>query len=563
MSETNIAQSIIDDVSIVLANTVFHSDLQGETYDALRSKAAELLGKLDVTASELDQVERMAERVKKDTEAFKEGMGDTPKHSSLKALQSLESVSQTPKRNSPESLYTAQDVKFTDGELDHYTLFAGTTSTTPSAIYEPAKKPPEELYKQRSKRFCEVAGNILDGLNGKGKGEWQIIDADAYDRGDKASGPITKSFLSSDKFTGKIGSHDFDKVKDRLDGSDFGSSGKSYEDIRKEHLVDPEEVKKKSDETKTETSSTAQKPAAGGSGSAPTAGGGGGGRAPISTGGGGGGGFSPMPRTGSFGSFGKSGGGSGGRTSLLGKKDKDGEDGEIDIDKMISDMVEENSKGEDGEVSGVEDALSDLPDDAYTVVKDSNGDPMGYRVSKDLGSGVYLFDKDTGKSTLLQGTDQDGIYYDKSSEKYYEMNFPDDDSDSSDMTLDETESDANVVDASEDNVYESDVDADTVRENVESLASGGSDADVDEDSGNEEVSGEASAASATDVEGAGSAEEAEVSGSAAPASGEGVDIEQEEGSLDLHSASEGLEGLSVDQGVDEATRFSNPNDPFA
>ena len=53
MSETKIAQSIIDDVSVVLANTVFHSDLQGETYDALRSKAAELLGKLDVTASEL------------------------------------------------------------------------------------------------------------------------------------------------------------------------------------------------------------------------------------------------------------------------------------------------------------------------------------------------------------------------------------------------------------------------------------------------------------------------------------------------------------------------------
>jgi len=557
MSETKIAQSIIDDVSVVLANTVFHSDLQGETYDALRSKAAELLGKLDVTASELDQIEQMAERVKVDTKAFKEGMGDTPKHSALKTLQGLESVAETPKRNSPESLYTAKDVKFSDGELDHYTLFAGTTTKTPNAIYDPAKKPPEELYTQRSKRFCEVAGDILDGLNGKGKGEWKMIDADAYDRGDKASGPITKSFLSSDKFTGKIGAHDFDKVKDRLDGSDFGSSGKSYEDMRKGHLVDPEEAKK-SEDTKTETSSTAAKTPSGGGGGggAPAGGGGGGGRTTINTGGGGGG-FSPMPRTGSSGSFGKSGGG---RTSLLGKKDKDGEDGEIDIDKMISDMVEENSKGEDGEVSGVEDALSDLPEDAYTVVKDSNGDPMGYRVSKDLGSGVYLFDNETGKSTLLQGTDQEGIYYDKSSEKYYEMNFPDDDGESSDMTLDETESDANVVEASEDNVYESDVDVDTVRENVESLASGGSETDVDEDSGDEEVSGEASAASATDVEGG---EEAEVTGSATPASGEGVDIEQEEGSLDLHSASEGLEGLSVDQGVDEATRFSNPNDPFA
>ena len=104
------------------------------------------------------------------------------------------------------------------------------------------------------------------------------------------------------------------------------------------------------------------------------------------------------------------------------------------------------------------------------------------------------------------------------------------------------------------------MDADTVRENVESLASGGSDDDADEGSGGEEVSGEASAASATDVEGS---EEAEVTGSATPASGDGVDIEQEEGSLDLHSASEGLEGISVDQGVDEATRFSNPNDPFA
>lgn len=557
MSETKIAQSIIDDVSVVLANTVFHSDLQGETYDALRSKAAELLGKLDVTASELDQIEQMAERVKVDTKAFKEGMGDTPKHSALKTLQGLESVAETPKRNSPESLYTAKDVKFSDGELDHYTLFAGTTTKTPNAVYDPAKKPPEELYTQRSKRFCEVAGDILDGLNGKGKGEWKMIDADAYDRGDKASGPITKSFLSSDKFTGKIGAHDFDKVKDRLDGSDFGSSGKSYEDMRKGHLVDPEEAKK-SEDTKTETSSTAAKTPSGGGGGggAPAGGGGGSGRTTINTGGGGGG-FSPMPRTGSSGSFGKSGGG---RTSLLGKKDKDGEDGEIDIDKMISDMVEENSKGEDGEVSGVEDALSDLPEDAYTVVKDSNGDPMGYRMSKDLGSGVYLFDKDTGKSTLLQGTDQEGIYYDKSSEKYYEMNFPDDDGESSDMTLDETESDANVVEASEDNVYESDVDVDTVRENVESLASGGSETDVDEDSGDEEVSGEASAASATDVEGG---EEAEVTGSATPASGEGVDIEQEEGSLDLHSASEGLEGLSVDQGVDEATRFSNPNDPFA
>lgn len=561
MSETKIAQSIIDDVSVVLANTVFHSDLQGETYDALRSKAAELLGKLDVTASELDQIEQMAERVKVDTKAFKEGMGDTPKHSALKVLQGLESVAETPKRNSPESLYTAKDVKFSDGELDHYTLFAGTTTKTANAIHDPAKKPPEDLYKQRSKRFCEVAGDILDGLNGKGKGEWKMIDADAYDRGDKASGPITKSFLSSDKFTGKIGAHDFDKVKDRLDGSDFGSSGKSYEDIRKDHLVDPEEAKK-SEDTKTETSSTADKPSSGGGGGgAPAGGGGGGGRTTINTGGGGGGGgFSPMPRTGSFGSFGKSGGG-GGRTSLLGKKDGDGEDGEIDIDKMISDMVEENSKNEDGEVSGVEDALSDLPEDAYTVVKDSNGDPMGYRVSKDLGSGVYLFDNETGKSTLLQGTDQDGIYYDKSSEKYYEMNFPDDDEgESSDMTLDETESDANVVDASEDNVYESDVDADTVRENVESLTSGGSDADADEGSGDEGVSGEASAASATDAE---SGEEAEVTGSATAASGEGVDIEQEEGSLDLHSASEGLEGLSVDQGVDEATRFSNPNDPFA
>ena len=514
-----------------------------------------------MTASELDQIEQMAERVKVDTKAFKEGMGDTPKHSALKVLQGLESVAETPKRNSPESLYTAKDVKFSDGELDHYTLFAGTTTKTANAIHDPAKKPPEDLYKQRSKRFCEVAGDILDGLNGKGKGEWKMIDADAYDRGDKASGPITKSFLSSDKFTGKIGAHDFDKVKDRLDGSDFGSSGKSYEDIRKDHLVDPEEAKK-SEDTKTETSSTADKPSSGGGGGgAPAGGGGGGGRTTINTGGGGGGGFSPMPRTGSFGSFGKSGGGGGGRTSLLGKKDGDGEDGEIDIDKMISDMVEENSKNEDGEVSGVEDALSDLPEDAYTVVKDSNGDPMGYRVSKDLGSGVYLFDNETGKSTLLQGTDQDGIYYDKSSEKYYEMNFPDDDEgESSDMTLDETESDANVVDASEDNVYESDVDADTVRENVESLTSGGSDADADEGSGDEGVSGEASAASATDAE---SGEEAEVTGSATAASGEGVDIEQEEGSLDLHSASEGLEGLSVDQGVDEATRFSNPNDPFA
>lgn len=454
MAGDNIAQSLIDDVSVVLGNAVYSSDFQGETFTAMRHKTAEILGKIDVLASQIDQIERIAERVEKDTKSYTENMGDTPKETTWEVIRGMPIATEATPKNS----------RITSLKLDGHGVVASVGYEDGSSgaglsgdLREGLREPLGDLFHQRVSRYCDVARQLRSALEGKeveDKTIAPVINSDLYDQGKAPNAPLTKSFLQSDKFKGVISDGDFSDVANRLDGARIGD--KSYAEMRdaenKEQIVENEKKETKtSGDAGTDTSAAKEAPAS--KPAAPASGGG-------ATGGGRGDGMSgTIPRNAyTFGGDGsgsragaRPGGSTGGKPTNPGLKNDKIEGEEVDIVKLIADMVDSNaSRTED---ASVEDATYSLPEGSYTVVKDSNGDPVGYRVSKELGGGVYLFDSDSGTSTPLAATEDDNVYYDKETGKYYEMSFPDDaDTDENyygEASLNEVESDAEVVEKSD------------------------------------------------------------------------------------------------------------------
>ena len=87
-----IGESLISQVSTPLANVVFSSESEGETFDALRSKTMELLVALDVLSSAAHDLENISETAK----SFKKDFESTPRRMVEKERNELQARSSVP-----------------------------------------------------------------------------------------------------------------------------------------------------------------------------------------------------------------------------------------------------------------------------------------------------------------------------------------------------------------------------------------------------------------------------------------------------------------------------------
>lgn len=60
----------------------------------------------------------------------------------------------------------------------------------------------------------------------------------------------------------------------------------------------------------------------------------------------------------------------------------------------------------------------------YSKITDDEGNTLAYQVTPDLGSGVFLFDHETGESTPLSATDEENVYINEDTGQRYKMDFP-------------------------------------------------------------------------------------------------------------------------------------------
>lgn len=424
---------IIQEVSIPLAQVVFQKDFDAETGEALRAKTLELLLALDVLASashDLAQISDTAFKFKNDFE--KKFDTNFMKENVFQDFQNLKTETQDFTVSSNFGSYPRKVKRISgvsrveNGEITEVTIInpdkrSGNPNEAPFlAESHAAETNKQKQFRDEHLRF--VQENIHAPLKA-------VTTMERMGKnGGNPDTSLSKSFLTDSSFTGVLNDTDkkaigeyADKHKLTVQTSEKNTteymktlSEKSDKNQKKIEL----EEQKRSNEIETETSKEETSTATNTGGApAPTV---------MVTGGGGGGG-----------SFGGGGGafGGGGRqnASFDRNRRKNGDtkamlenaekDGEIDIDKLLSDMLEENKK-EEGNTT-IEGVTSSLPEGSYSVVNGPDGKPLGYRVNEELGGGVFLFDPDSGKSTALMMTNKDNVFMNPETGKYYQMDFPD------------------------------------------------------------------------------------------------------------------------------------------
>ena len=433
---------IIEEVSMPLAKTVLQTDFESETGEALRSKTLELLLALDVIASATHDIKHVSER----SVEFKQQFEDNFQTDFMKqdvyddfanntTVSSTETVTKGGPGNGP-ILSKAKRVtgvsRVEKGVVTEVTVI--NPDTRSGNMHEApflADSHAAELEKQntfRNDSLNAIRDIVRNPLN-------QITTI--HRMGSKGANPdtsLSKSFMMDPSFRGVLTDSDKAAIGKFVDKNNITvqTSEKTDSDYLKT-LTEKSNAnqskreiaeEKRSDEIETTPSkdSTPQTAPA----STPSV---------MVTGGGSsyGGGAS----FGGGGAFGRTGGSR--QTATFGRSRRNSDDiktslenskidDEIDIDKLVSEMLNENKTSQE---ATLESTTSKLPENSYTVVNGPDGKPLGYKVSKELGGGVFLFDPETGKSTPLTMTNKDNVFMHPETGQYYQMDFPESDSDTS------------------------------------------------------------------------------------------------------------------------------------
>ena len=433
---------IIEEVSMPLAKTVLQTDFESETGEALRSKTLELLLALDVIASATHDIKHVSER----SVEFKQQFEDNFQTDFMKqdvyddfanntTVSSTETVTKGGPGNGP-ILSKAKRVtgvsRVEKGVVTEVTVI--NPDTRSGNMHEApflADSHAAELEKQntfRNDSLNAIRDIVRNPLN-------QITTI--HRMGSKGANPdtsLSKSFMMDPSFRGVLTDSDKATIGKFVDKNNITvqTSEKTDSDYLKT-LTEKSNAnqskreiaeEKRSDEIETTPSkdSTPQTAPA----STPSV---------MVTGGGSsyGGGAS----FGGGGAFGRTGGSR--QTATFGRSRRNSDDiktslenskidDEIDIDKLVSEMLNENKTSQE---ATLESTTSKLPENSYTVVNGPDGKPLGYKVSKELGGGVFLFDPETGKSTPLTMTNKDNVFMHPETGQYYQMDFPESDSDTS------------------------------------------------------------------------------------------------------------------------------------
>lgn len=443
---------IIEEVSMPLAKTIFQTDFESETGEALRSKTLELLLALDVIASATHDIKHVSERSVEFKQQFEDNFRtDFMKQNTYDEFQTyrtaevqhyqpktnpsifnptLESTERNKQRRMEQRISGVSRVE--NGNITEVTIInPDSRSGNPTqAPFLPASHA-AELEKQntfRNDSLNAIRDNVRNPLS-------QITTI--HRMGSKGANPdtsLSKSFMMDSSFRGVLTDSDKATISSFVGKNNITvqTSEKSDSDYLKT-LTEKSNTnqskreiaeEKRSDEIETTTSKdsapqTAPAPAP----SVMVTGG-------SSSYGGGGASFGG-------GAFGRTGGGRQAATFGRNKRNSDDIkaglenskiDDEIDIDKLVSEMLNENKTNQE---TSLESTTSKLPDGSYTVVNGPDGKPLGYKVSKELGGGVFLFDPDTGKSTPLIMTNKDNVFMHPETGQYYQMDFPESDSNTS------------------------------------------------------------------------------------------------------------------------------------
>lgn len=442
---------IIEEVSMPLAKTVLQTDFESETGEALRSKTLELLLALDVIASATHDIKHVSERSVEFKQQFEDNFQtDFMKQNTYDEFQTyrtaevqhyqpktspsifnptLESTERNKQRRMEQRISGVSRVE--NGNITEVTIInPDSRSSNPTqAPFLPASHA-AELEKQntfRNDSLNAIRDNVRNPLS-------QITTI--HRMGSKGASPdtsLSKSFMMDPSFRGVLTDSDkatIGKFADKNNitvqtsektDSDYlktltekSNANQSKREIAEEKRSDEIETTPSKDSApQTTPASTPSVMVTGGGGSY-----------------GGGASFGG-------GAFGRTGGSR--QTATFGRNRRSSDeikaglenskiDDEIDIDKLVSEMLNENKTNQE---ATLESTTSKLPDGSYTVVNGPDGKPLGYKVSKELGGGVFLFDPETGKSTPLTMTNKDNVFMHPETGQYYQMDFPESDSDTS------------------------------------------------------------------------------------------------------------------------------------
>lgn len=427
MSKTP-GDKIIEEVSMPLAKTIFQTDFESETGEALRAKTLELLLALDIVASASHDIKQISDRSLEFKQQFEDKFQTNyMKQTAYDEFQTYRTL------EAQASEWRALQPRISGvSRVENGTITEVTTISPDGRSSNPTQAPflPDshaaEMEKQttfRSDSLKTIQNDIHNPLN-------QITTIKRI--GNKNENPdtsLSRSFITDSSFKGVLNDTDRGTIsnfvnKNKITVQTSEKSDTDYlktltEKSNKNENSRNLSEEKHSGDIETETSKETS-PAQAATPSAP---------AVMVTGGGGGGGGASF----GGGAFGRSGGGR--QNASFGRNKKSSDDikstlenskvdDEIDIDKLLSDMLNENKENEE---KTLDSTTSKLPEGSYTVVDGPDGEPLGYKVSKELGGGVFLFDSDTGKSTALTMTTKDNVFLDPETGQYYQMDFPDSD----------------------------------------------------------------------------------------------------------------------------------------
>lgn len=449
------ASELVDTVGAGILNSlgtdVFRQE--GEVADAIRGRTANILARVDLIASIMNDVGQRADLALRVKEENIINQNDWLKADNVKKLEALPvkdpESAKTPasgpySSSTPDAVLT--DVTKEKGEIT--TISSAPRNVTSidavSGIKEGVASRERSTHNSNTEAICE-------GIQGYRKDLSKVENISAMLKGEKGgeyrmdgglsvfSKPGVSGRLNPEDFAGSAYSHlrgkNDELMADRTREINDESIAKDADRKAKEEAAKEQDQKEKAEKLEEKETKTSSAPSGGGRGS--TGGGGGGGGAPRMMGGspsfGGGGGGA------SFGGGGRFGGG-GGTPFDIKNLTKGLDDEEIDIDKMLSDMLEENqAEGSEDDVvtaddiddstassKGVKEAVSELEDGSYNVLYDTHGFAIGYSTSDE----TYIFDPESGDPVELSSmetteSENGTIFEDPNTGQRYRINIPD------------------------------------------------------------------------------------------------------------------------------------------
>lgn len=221
----SIADALVNEAGGNLANTIYNAEFKGETFTAMRQKAAELLVKLDLIATSLTLSGVIAQSLQSSNKSFKEQIPYDQK-----GRNSISSKQTGDPNEDPENVATqylvpeggsaaSKSIHYfitSDGKEknpDEDFLISPEIASTVTDSYDPAVQRYEH-FMERLKGMYTTASDRVDAYDRGEKQAWQDGEAG------KETVPftITKSFLSSPNFRGNLQTSDFEPVAGRLEG---------------------------------------------------------------------------------------------------------------------------------------------------------------------------------------------------------------------------------------------------------------------------------------------------------------------------------------------------------